>query len=126
MTKKRETQTNNFRSSSNNDALYAEVNLTEADRSAFENWLAGVSIEPAEALELLADEGYRITFKIDFNNSCAMCTLTQQDNKHHNAGLIITSRSDDLLEAFWLNAYKVLELYQHQRLPTKSDRALWG
>jgi len=108
------------------DANYADVTLTDADKDAFSNWMAGVSVEFSEALSLLTDEGYRITLKVDFNNSCAQCTLTQQDNKHHNSGLIVVSRAETVEEAFWLNAYKVMELYEHQRLPTKSERALWG
>lgn len=110
----------------NMDAKYAQCDLTEADKPAFVAWLKGVSQDFPTVLLAVMAEGYRITFKTDFNNGCEQVTFTQQDPKHHNFGIILVSRSDDPEEAFWLNVYKTHVLYEGQRLPTQSERAFWG
>jgi hypothetical protein len=81
----------------------------------FEDWLSAC-----------LDDSFRVTFKVDYNNDAVTCTFTQQDNKHRNSGLIITSRSDNFVEAFWLNCYKVFVLFDGQRLPTRDETQSWG
>lgn len=110
----------------NSDVSYADVRLSSADKDAFLNWTKGVSQDFSTALTMVLDESYRVTFKYDYNNSCHVCTFTQQDNKHHNRGLAIMSRSDEPEEAFWLNVYKVHVLYEGQRIPTQTEGNTWG
>ena len=109
-----------------NDAKYAQCDLTEADKPGFTSWLSGVSQDFMTLMQTALADGYRVTFRTDFSNSCEMVAFTQQDQKHRNAGIIIISRSDDAEEAFWLCMYKIYVLYEDQRLPTQSERAFWG
>lgn len=110
----------------NNDAKYAQCDLTEADKPAFTSWLKGVTQDFSTLLTVVMDDGYRVGLKTDFNNSCYMATFTQQDPKHRNSGIILTSRSNDIEEAFFLCMYKCYVLYEDQRLPTQSERPFWG
>ncbi len=110
----------------NTDAKFAQCDLTEADKPAFTNWLKGVEQDFVTLLGVVANDGYRVGVKTDFNNSCYMVTFTQQDVKHVNNGIILTSRSDDIDEAFFLCMYKAYVLYEGQRLPTQSERPFWG
>lgn len=126
MTKKKSAQASRNQSNFGGNASYADVSLQQADKDAFSNWMAGVQDDfPAVFLSLI-DDSYRVTSKFDYNNSCYACTLTQQDDKHVNANLIIISRSDDPIEAFWLNVYKVYVLFDGERLPTRDDNLAWG
>jgi hypothetical protein len=107
-------------------ALYADVTLTAADKVAFLSWMSSVSGDFGLGLQSMLDQSYRVTFKTDYHNSCEQVTFTQQDEKHHNQGLIIISRSDSAEEAFWITVYKTEVLFEGQRLPTREDQAGWG
>lgn len=110
----------------NSDAIYADVQLSEADKDAFSNWMTGVQQDFGIGISMILQELYRVSFKVDVNNDCIQCVFTQQDFKHHNHHLTIISRSDDAEEAFWLNVYKVHVLYENQRLPTQRETRSWG
>lgn len=110
----------------NQDAKFAQCDLTEADKPAFMNWLKGVGQDFTTLLGVVCNDGYRVGVKTDFNNSCYMVTFTQQDQKHRNSGIILTSRSNDIEEAFFLCMYKCYVMYEDQRLPTQSERPFWG
>jgi len=105
---------------------YADVHLQVADKDAFLTWSAGDVPSFEEALNLALSESYRVTFKHDYQNSCVQCTWTQQDEDHHNADLVIISRSDNCEEAFMLNVYKVYSMFDGERLPSQDDVSGWG
>jgi len=108
------------------DVSFADVSLNQADKDAFSNWMSGVKEDYEDWLEAAINDSYRISFKFDYNNNCVSCVFTQQDNKHVNSGLVIISRSDNPVEAFWLTVYKVWVLFEGQRLPVREDSASWG
>jgi len=110
----------------NSSASYAAVTLQDSDVDAFSNWMTGVTKDFSSGLLEVLEDSYRVTMKVDYNSNCHMCTFTQQDEKHHNHGLIIVSRSDEPEEAFWLNVYKIYVLFDGQRLPTQDERKGWG
>jgi hypothetical protein len=109
-----------------NDAKFAQCDLMAADKPAFTNWLAGVKQDFPTLLGVVCNDGYRVGVKTDFNNNCYLVSFTQQDTKHLNNGIILTSRSDDIEEAFFLCMYKAYVMYEGQRLPTQSERPFWG
>lgn len=110
----------------NNDVNYAAVTLTVSEKDAFLSWMSGVQQDYDTWMEAVLEASYRVTFKVDYNSVCMMCTWTQQDNKSKNAGLTIVSRAETFYEAFWLNCYKVYVLYENQRLPDQKSAATWG
>jgi len=108
-------------------ADFADVTLNESDKVAFSSWMIDAAPDFSEALIMCLQEGYRLSLKFDYDNSCYIASLTQQDRKHHNHDLVITSRSDDPEEAFFLSFYKVAVLYPGERLPTRAEtRRDWG
>jgi hypothetical protein len=109
------------------NADFADVTLTQSDKDAFLKWMTGAAADFSEALTMCLQEGYRLSLKFDYDNSCYIASLTQQDRKHHNHNLVITSRSDDAEEAFFLSFYKVAILFPGERLPTRAEtRRDWG
>lgn len=108
------------------DSEFATAALSRDDETVFRKWLETVSEDFSSALQRCADDLYRVSFKADINNNCFMVTFTQQDEKHHNAGLIVSSRSDDVEEAFWLTVYKIYVMFADQRLPTEKQDRSWG
>lgn len=105
---------------------FADVRLSHDQKEAFVTWLDAEKRTFPSALEAVLSAGYRVTLAMDFENACIKCVWTQQDPKDVNHDLVLTSRSDEWEEAFWMNVYKVYVLYDGQRLPTQSDDRSWG
>lgn len=110
----------------NASGLFADVKLNANDRQAFDEWYKHSFPETAEAIGILCGESYRVTFKDDIDRDCVVVTLTQQDSKHHNANLVIMSRSDSYDEALAIALYKVHVLFEGVRLPTSQQADTWG
>lgn len=108
------------------DIEYCSLRLSAKDAEEFRQWMGHGAPEFETALDNVMAELYRVTFKADVNSTALMCTFTQQDNKHHNSGIALVSRSDDPIEAFYLNCYKVYQLFPKQRLPTERVDNTWG
>ena len=117
---------NNNKSSFGSDVSYADVKLVAGEKEAFFHWLKSSEANCVDCLEALIADSYRVTVKIDYNNNSTNVSLTQQDTKHRNSGLVIISRSDNVDEALLLSFYKVFVLYEGQRLPTRDDNDTWG
>jgi hypothetical protein len=108
------------------DSEYATVVISKDDEKPFQDWLLAQKDDFSSAIQRVSDDLYRVSLKADVNNDCFMCTFTQQDEKHHNSGLIISSRSDEIEESFWLNVYKVYVMHEGERLPTDTQDRSWG
>jgi len=110
-----------------NNANFADVKLTAADKDAFDQWFSSANADLEVWFQNMIDDSYRVSLKFDYNNSCYQCALTQQDAKHINANLIIISRAGSVEESFLLCCYKVSVLYEGQRLPSQSEgNNSWG
>lgn len=111
----------------NSAAEFADVRIYGETKDAFLTWLTKGAPDTAEALTFLADDSYRVSLKWDYNNNCYAVSLTQQDSKHHNNGLVIISRAGTADEAIAMSLYKVAEMYPGERLPTQGENDLsWG
>lgn len=110
------------------DAIFADVTLGDAESDAFLSWMKSVKVDMPLQMQEMLQEGWKISLKADFENSCYICSLTMQEEDHINRDMVVTSRSDDHEEAFWLNVYKIMVMYPGQRLPTRDDRKKknWG
>lgn len=108
------------------DASFADVKLNASEKDAYLAWVKKSDANSLDALERLVMDSYRVSTKYDYNNMCVVVSLTQQDNKHVNSGLVIMSRAADVDDALLLSAYKVFVLFEGQRLPTKSEDDSWG
>lgn len=105
---------------------FAQVTLSETDKDAFMLWAKERAPEFGELLEVVLGDSYRVSFKVDYHNSCTQCAFTQQDNKHNNSGVILISRADNPEEAFLLCCYKIFVMYPDSRLPTQGESNNWG
>jgi hypothetical protein len=110
----------------NQQSVFAKCELTKADSEAFLNWTTGLEKDFATALSDVTQDLWRVSLKVDVNNNCYMASFTQQDFKNVNANVVLTSRSDDLEEAFWMCVYKIYVLWEGQRLPTEAESRSWG
>lgn len=111
----------------NNDAKFAEVRLNKADSDAFSAWLTNAAPSGIECLGWMCDDSYRVSVKYDYHNNCYVCSLTQQDPKHRNNGLVIVSRADSAETAIQMSLYKIEVMFQGQRLPDSSENGnSWG
>jgi hypothetical protein len=127
MTKKTGSHQNQKNGSAYGDsAVFADVSLTADDKIVFSKWMTDALPDSEVWLSALIDSSYRLSLKFDYNNNCYSASLTQQDNKHHNSGLIIMSRADTAIEALLMSAYKVFVLFDNERLPTRDENNSWG
>jgi hypothetical protein len=121
----KQAKTNN-RPEYGNDASFADVKLTASEKDVFLQWREKTDANCIDSLEALIADSYRVGCKYDYQNSCYVVTLTQQDTKHRNSGLIIMSRADSIDNALLLSSYKVFVLFEGQRLPTDKRDDNWG
>lgn len=108
------------------DASFADVKLTASEKDVFLQWREKTDANCIDSLEALIADSYRVGCKYDYQNNCFVVTLTQQDTKHRNSGLIIMSRADSIDNAILLSGYKVFVLFEGQRLPTDKRDDNWG
>jgi hypothetical protein len=121
---------NNQRSKSGSgygdNATFADVSLSQSDKDAFSKWMSDALPDIEIWLAALTDDSYRLSLKFDYHNNCYSAALTQQDNKHHNSGLVIMSRASTAVEAVLMSAYKVFVLFDGEALPTRNADNNWG
>jgi hypothetical protein len=108
------------------NAVFADVSLTTDDKAAFSSWIDDALPDIDIWIAALTDDSYRVSLKFDYNNNCYSAALTQQDDKHNNAGLIIMSRANTAVEALMMSAYKVFVLFEGERLPIRDQNNAWG
>jgi hypothetical protein len=61
------------------------------------------------------------------NNSAHVVAFTQQDDRHPHYAVYLTSRSDDPVEAFFMNCYKIWEMFPGKKIAVDvSADNLWG
>jgi hypothetical protein len=108
------------------DVTFADAKLNAQEKDVFLSWLKTTDVNCIDCLEALIADSYRVSIKVDYNNDCTTVSLSQQDNKHRNSGLIIVSRAGSVDEAIILSYYKVFVLFAHQRLPTAGENESWG
>jgi hypothetical protein len=108
------------------DASFADVKLNASEKDVYLQWVKTTDANCIDTLESLIADSYRVSVKYDYNNNCTVVSLTQQDTKHHNSGLVIMSRGSSVDDALLLSGYKVFVLFEGQRLPTASENDNWG
>jgi len=109
-----------------NGAVFAAVTLGQNQKEDFTTWADAIYPDVHILLAELCRQGYRLSVKYDMNNACMMSSITQQDDSHVHGNTIVTSRSDDPMEAILLSVYKVVEMFPDVPLPTKRESETWG
>ena len=108
------------------DSKFSSLNLTSNDKESFDTWLVEKAPSLEDGLAIVLDESYRVSLKFDYNNNAHQCSITQQDNKHKNSGIILVSRAGSAEEAFFICLYKIYVLCPDDALPTQDEQNNWG
>ena len=74
-----------------NDAQFIQYELDKASQSACKAWEV-TSDALVDAIDRLADDGYRVTVKWDTYSASFMCSLQQIHDDGRNKGYILTGR----------------------------------
>jgi len=106
--------------------VFAQIQLTAADKPDFEAWMKEQGSEIFSMLIDLASGGWKCSFSEDYQNECYIVSHTQQIEDDPNYNTCCTSRSEDLTEALMLNCYKILRMFPNKRLPTEQTTRKWG
>jgi len=103
------------------DIKFAKLDLTQNDKPEFETWLQKAAPSIEDAYQIACDAGYRCTTKLDERGGGYMCSWTTVSDTHPNSGVVLISRSEDAVEAFWLSFYKTFSLLPDERWPCDDD-----
>lgn len=117
----------NQRSWQGSELSFASRRLSREEGEAFIEWYKSSAPAFEDALFKIVNALYKVQFRVDLNNNAQVCAFTQQDDRHIHANVYLTSRSDDAVEAFFMNCYKVWFIYADKPITTdqKLDE-LWG
>lgn len=107
------------------DFKFVQIRLYEADKDKFEQWRKSEGQDTDLLLARMAMDGYKMSLSWDENHSCFICSHTCLNPKDENYCLVLTSRSDDVLEAMSMNVFKHLVMC-HDTVWPMSENASWG
>lgn len=111
----------------NNDVVFASRRLSRQEGEDFVEWYKSSAPPFEDALCKINNDLYKIGFKVDLNNSANVISFTQQDERHPHYNVYLTSRSDDPIEAFFMNCFKVWVIYADKPIETDEQlNELWG
>lgn len=111
----------------NQELVFASRRLSREEGEEFLEWYKSSAPPFEDALCKIIGEGYKVGFRIDFNNSAQVVAFTQQDDRHIHHNVYLTSRSDDPIEAFFMNCFKVWLIYPEKQIETDARlNELWG
>lgn len=117
----------NQRSWQGEELSFASRRLSREEGEAFVAWYKSGAPDFSDALCKIVDALYKVQFRVDLNNNCQVCAFTMQDDRHIHHNVYLTSRSDDAIEAFFMNCYKVWFIYPDLLIETDQRlNELWG
>lgn len=109
------------------DLRFASRRLSSEEAKGFVQWRESGTPDYEDALFKVLLAMYKVALRVDLNTSAYVCAFTQQDDRHPHYNVYLTSRSDDPIEAFFLNCYKIWVIYEDS--PITTDDTLnndWG
>lgn len=106
---------------------FASRRLSREEAEAFIEWYKSGSPDFEDALFKVIAATYKVSFKIDMDNSAQVCSFMMQDDRHPHHNVYLTSRSDDPIEAFFMCCFKVWIIYENKKIDTDSTlKNNWG
>jgi hypothetical protein len=100
---------------------FAYVSLTDAHDRDYEQWIKNEAGNTEDILEVLVGDGYSVSLSKDLVSDGFKCSFTTKLPKHINSGICITSWSDSVLDALYLNYWKTYILFEGKRAPVKTE-----
>lgn len=108
------------------DFKFASITLTDADKAKFTEWYEKSERDVFVLLAELLVEDWKASVTWDGDNDCFIASLTCRAANNVNENVVVTSRSDDSIEAVMLSIYKIRVLYSNKALPTERAKNNWG
>lgn len=93
------------------DADFVNYSWTDSDDKSLNEFTDLVGGDIWEILEKTDQEGYKFTHGYYPEHSSFMVMMRPIDSNPNNQGLILSSWSDDLHEAYWMTLYKHHSVY---------------
>lgn len=114
-------QQNNFGSTK-----FCAISLDTEGKEKARAWLSkhGKDLDTL-ACDMVRD-GWKSSFTWDADNDCFIASSTQRDEDDKNYDICVTSRADNMWDAWMLNYYKIYVLYPKAELPTERAKNSWG
>jgi len=110
-----------------NNLVFASRRLSREEGEAFIEWYKSGAPPFEDALCKVISDLYKVQFRVDMDNSAYVVAFTMQDDRHKHYNVYLTSRSDDPIEAFFINCFKIWVLYPDKPIVTDERlNELWG
>ena len=105
---------------------FASVRLDEGLKDEFMHWLKNIEDDLIVFVAEMLSCGWKESSVWDDKNDCYIVSWTMKDEDDRNHHIVVSSRSDNLVEASLMGYYKVNVLYPKKRLPTEAPKQQWG
>lgn len=109
---------------------FVQHSLTKEEKLQYDTWVAEQSLELLFSfLERLVDSHYKLSAKNDSYGGGVQISLTCDDEKNLDAGLVMTSRAPDLYNGLMLAMFKHLVLFGgewNEYAPDGDGVSAWG
>ena len=89
-----------------NNWTFVNCELSDKDKAALESYADEHQREPMSVIEELTASGYKISLSWLDDNHCFIVTISGTKYTSFNEGSSMSSRSDDLSEAFFMAGFK--------------------
>lgn len=107
------------------DFQFVQYTLSKSEKDAFEKWWETHYSDAPTLLSEVINSGYKQSSSWDDTNDCYIVTFTCMDKRSGNYCLVMSSRSDDWLEALGINLFKHYVLFIESGYPIKTSNK-WG
>lgn len=87
------------------DFRFVRIELLDKEKEEFRSLLAAGEFDHVSVDDFI-QEGYKVTFVGQDGGNTALCSISQPNDNHHNAGLILTGRGRDSATAVRVCYYK--------------------
>ena len=108
------------------EVSFVNIRISADEKPAFDSWAEKQAKRVWEMIQSLADSGYKLSISPDLENSCYIATLTGTKHAVRNKNKAISSRSDDVIEAILLSAYKHVVLFGEGEWEGEQRQNNWG
>lgn len=105
---------------------FANVKLTKPQQDEFHRWYEDNNKDIDEYVRQLVNSNHKITLSSDQSNDCVIASVTCKDELSPNYGYVLTSRSDNWLEALCLCVFKDTVVCVDIPWSEAGDTSNWG
>jgi len=98
-----------------------EYRLNDSELEAFDAWLNKQSENPTAVLISLATLGYKVSLTYVENSQAWCASITGKDEAKFNQKTTLTSWGDEPLEALYMGAFKVTEVFKGGKWQTRTQ-----